>query len=67
MRISEIASSAEYRIDEQFQNPDLKNSRNLLIFQFGIFQKFAIQKIRKICDFKNSETFPLEKFHKFSI
>ena len=47
MKIGEIASNAEYRMDEQFQNwqflepsfgfPNLKNSRNLLIFQFGTF------------------------------
>ena len=44
MRIGEIASSTEYRMDEQFQNcqllepnfgfPNWKNSRSLLIFQF---------------------------------
>ena len=32
-----------------------KNSRNLLIFQFGKLKKLEIQKIRKICDLKNSE------------
>ena len=45
MRIGEIESSSEYRVDEQLQNCQfwffkLKNSRNLSIFQFGQFQKF---------------------------
>ena len=39
MRISEIASSAEYRMDKQFQN--------FLIF--GISIVFQIKKILKIC------------------
>ena len=39
MRIGKIASSAEYRIDKQFQN--------LLIF--GIAIDFQIKKILKIC------------------
>ena len=39
MRIGKIASSAEYRIDKQFQN--------LLIF--GISIVFQIKKILKIC------------------
>ena len=39
MRIGQIASSAEYRMDKQFQN--LKNSENLLIFQVIKFWKFV--------------------------
>ena len=39
MRIDNIASSAEYRMDKQFQN--------LLIF--GISIVFQVQKILKIC------------------
>ena len=60
MRIGKIASSAEYRMDEQFKNgqfwepkfgfPKWKNSSNLLIF-----------------DFKSSKSFQFEKFRKFSI
>ena len=44
MKIGKIASSAEYQMNEQFQNcqfselnfvfPNWKNSRSLLIFQF---------------------------------
>ena len=51
MRIGEIASSVEYRMDEQFENcqflepnfdfTNSKNSRNLLTFQFGKIEKFA--------------------------
>ena len=50
MRIGKIASVVEYRIDGQLQNLPIlelnfgfsnsKNSGNLLIFQFGKFQKF---------------------------
>ena len=39
MRIGEIASSAEYRMDKQFQN--------LLTFEISIV--FQIEKILKIC------------------
>ena len=39
MRIGTIASSAEYQMDEKFQN--------LLIFEISIV--FQIQKILKIC------------------
>ena len=58
MRIGKIASSAEYRIDEQSQNLLIfgilivfwieKNSGNLLILQFRNFQKFLIYKITNI-------------------
>ena len=47
MRIGKITSSMEYQMDEQFQNrpflepnfgfPNLKKSRNLLLFQFRQF------------------------------
>ena len=43
MRIGEIASIAEYRIDKQLQN--------LIIF--GISIVFQIEKILKICQFFN--------------
>ena len=65
MRIGKIASSAEYRIDEQFQKCqflepnfdflNLKKSQNFLIFQFGQFQKLQIWKIRKIFNMENSK------------
>ena len=55
MKTDKIASGAEYRMDEQFQN--------LLIF--GIFQvlqfwkcvNFTIWKIPKTCYLENSENF----------
>ena len=63
MRIGKIASSAEYRMDEQSQNLLIfgisivfwieKNSGNLLILQFGNFQKFPIYKITKISNSEN--------------
>ena len=69
MRISKIASSAEYRMDEQFQNcqflepnfdfPDWIKSWNFLIFQFGRFQKLQVWKI---CNLANSKKFNLEIF-----
>ena len=46
MRIGKIASSAEYRMDKQFQN--LLIFKNLLIFQFRKFLKFLISKVPKI-------------------
>ena len=52
MRIGKIPSSAEYRMDEQFQN--------FLIF--GILTVFEIEKILKICYFFklwNFENFPI--------
>ena len=52
MRISEIASTAKYRMDEQLQIPDLKNSRNLLIFQFGIFKNLQFRKFEKFVTWK---------------
>ena len=58
MRIGKIASSAEYRMDEQSQNLLIfgislvfwieKKSGNLLVLQFKNFQKFPIYKITKI-------------------
>ena len=72
MKVSKIASNAEYRINEQFQNmpnfgfPHWKKSRNLLIFQFRQFQKFAIRKIKKIVNFENSKNLQFEKFQKLS-
>ena len=67
MRIGKIASSVEYRMDEQFHNwkflepnfgyPNYKNSRNLLIFQFEKFQEFPVLKIPRICNLKNKEKF----------
>ena len=64
-------------MDEQFENwqffkpnfgfPNLKNSRNLLIFQFGQFQKLAILKISKMSNSENSENFRFGKFWKSTI
>ena len=61
MRIGKISSSAEYRMEKQFQNllivlnfhsfPNWKNSDNLLFFQvvkFSKFVNFPIYKIHKI-------------------
>ena len=60
MKIGKISSSAEYRMDSQFQNllifsnfdsfPNWKNSENLFIFQHVKFGKFnfPIYKIPKI-------------------
>ena len=77
MRIGKIASSAAYRMDEQFQNfqflepnfdfPNWKKSRNFLIFQFGQFQKPQIWKIRQSFNLKNSKNFQFEIFFKLSI
>ena len=78
MRIGKSASSAEYRIDEQFQNcqfsepnfdfPNWKNSRNFLILLFGQFKKLQIWKIRKIFDSANSrKKNQFENFQEFVI
>ena len=65
MRIGKIASSAEYRMEKQFQNLliffnfdsflNLKNSVNLLIFQVVKFWKFINFPIYKIPKFSNLE------------
>ena len=56
MRIEKITSGAKCRMDKQFQNcliygilsfPNLKNSENLLIFQFVKFLKFEFRKFQK--------------------
>ena len=72
MRIGEIASIAEYRTDEQFQNcqflepnfnfPNWKKSRNFFIFQFGQLQKLQILKNRKIFNSKNSKNLQFDEF-----
>ena len=69
MRIGKITSSAEYRIEEQFQNcqflepnvgfPNWKNSGSLLICQFN-----QIPKIPNLENFKNVEFW---NFRKLSI
>ena len=61
MRIGKITISAEYRIDEQFQNCSflrqilvlqiIKNCTHFFIFQFVQFQKFPIWKIPKTVNF----------------
>ena len=64
MRIGEIVSSAEYRMDEPFQNcqfwifgiPNWKKSRNLLIFQ--------LEQCQRISSLENSKTCQFEKFQK---
>ena len=77
IKIVKIASNAEYRMKEKFQNclslePNFgfaiwKNSRNLFICQFKQFQKFVIRKIPKICNFENAKNFQYWKFQKFAI
>ena len=69
MRIGKIASSAEYRMDKQFQNFQLlepnfdfsnwKKSRNFSIFQFPIWTKTS--------NLENSKNFQFQKFRKFAI
>ena len=59
----QIWELAKFRMDEQFQNcqfsqPNFgflnwKNSRNLLIAQFGQFQKLWFWKLPKISDLEN--------------
>ena len=44
-----------------------ENFRNLLIFQFGQFEKFIIWKIPKICNLENSKNLQFDKFEKFAI
>ena len=77
MTIGEIASSAENRMDELFQNcqfleqnfgfPNWTNCRDLLIFYTGKFQKFLIGGISKICNVENSKNLQSEKLEKFAI
>ena len=77
MRIGEIATSAEYQMDEQFRSrqflganfgfPNWKNSRNLLIFQFRQFQTFPIRKTQKISNLKKSKNLEFWKFQKLPI
>ena len=60
MRIGKIAISAEYQMNEQFQNlpifgakfwfSKLKKSRNSLTFQFGKFRKYP-----KFLNFENRQ------------
>ena len=74
MRMGKIASSAEYRMDEQFQNCQFleqnfdflnwRKSRNFLIFQFGQFQKLEIWKNRKIFNLENSKDLKFGKLKK---
>ena len=79
MRIDKIASSAEYRIDKQFQNLPIlgakfwfsklkKNSRNFLIFQiakFSIFINYPIRRNPKMSNLEKSKNFQYGKFRKF--
>ena len=44
-----------------------KNSRNLLIFKFGQFQKFSISKIPKVSNLGNPENSQFGKFLKFKV
>ena len=77
MRIDKIASTAKYGMDEKFQNcsfleanfgfTNCKNSRNLLIFEFGQFQKFRTWKIPRIFNLDSFENLQFRKFQKFSI
>ena len=77
MKIGKNASSVEYRRDERFRNrqflepnfviPNWNEYSNLLIFSFGLFQKFAIRKISRIPNLGNSNNFQLRKFQKLKI
>ena len=77
MRIGKIASSAEYRMDEQFQKcqflepnfdfPHRNKFRNFLIFQFGQFQKLQIWKLQKNFNSGNSKKLQFGKFFKLWI
>ena len=73
MRIGKIAGSAEYRMGKQFRNCQFlepnceKKSKNLLIFQFGKFQKISVLEILKFSIFKIVQFGKLLKFHKFSV
>ena len=68
MRISKIANSAEYRMDEQFQGWQFWSQilvcqikfffSNLITFQFGILQNFPILMTPRIYDSDNSKKFP---------
>ena len=72
MRIGKIASSVEYRIDEQFQNcqflepnfdsSNWKKSQDILIFQFENFDKFFIWEILKICNLANLQKIQFGNF-----
>ena len=69
MRIGKIASSAEYRMDELFQNcrflePNFDFS-NWKIFEISYDSnldnsKHQVKKIRKICNLENSKKFNLK-------
>ena len=82
MRIGKIASSAEYRMNEQFQNcfflePNFgfrnwKKSSNSNLdnsenFQFGKFKRLPITKIRIIFNSENSKNIRFEIFRKSPI
>ena len=55
MRISKVASSAQYIIDEQFENCPYFSQ--ILVLQ--------IEKILEICWFSNSDNFKFRKFPEF--
>ena len=63
MTIGKIASSAEYRIDEQFQNFPIFRAK----FRFSKLKKnlFSNLKIPEIFTLANSKNFELGKFQKF--
>ena len=77
MIIGKIASSKEYRMDEQFRNcefsepnfdfPSWEKSRNFLIFLFAQFQKFQIWKIWKFFNMENSKNLQFSQFKKIPI
>ena len=73
--IGEIASSAEYQMDEKLQNFKFLEQnfgflnwifffRNLLIFQIRQFRKFPIRKIRKIRIFQKLSILKNPKIYK---
>ena len=81
MRIGKIASSAEYRVDEQFQNFPTFAAKFWLykfkkFWKFFIFRIFKILKISQILQFqkylefhnsKNVPNFTISKIVKFSL
>ena len=68
MRIDKNTSSRKYEsISNTRTIPNLKNSRNLLIFQIGKFRKFPVLKIPNIFTLENSKNFQFGEFSKFVI
>ena len=63
--VRNIEGTSNSKIDHfltKFSFSQLKNFRNLLIFQFGKFEKFPIRNISKIVNLENSETLKIVNF-----